>query len=88
VTPFGEVLVGAVRGSADVRVTVTELGTTLLDISDSASGTDFGLEVGGGVDIRVSDRFGIRASADYIRVFAEGEGANMFRLGVGAVFPF
>jgi opacity protein-like surface antigen len=88
ITPFGEVLVGGVRGGVDVSVTVTGPGGTIFDTSESASATDFGLEVGGGVDIRVSDRFGIRASADYIRVFAEGEGANLFRLGVGAVFSF
>ena len=83
VTPFAEVLTGAMVVSLDATVTVD--GATFLDASDS--GTSFALEFGGGADIRVSDRFGIRASADYIRVF-EGEGANVFRLGVGVVFPF
>jgi opacity protein-like surface antigen len=85
VTPFGEVLAGAMVGSVDATVTVTGLGT-LLDVSDS--GTNFALAFGGGADIRVSDRFGIRAKADYIRIFEEGGGANVFRLGVGVVFPF
>jgi opacity protein-like surface antigen len=85
VTPFGEVLAGAMVGSVDATVTVTGLGT-LLDVSDSA--TNFALELGGGVDIHMSDRFGVRVSADYIRIFEEGGGANVFRLGVGAVFPF
>jgi opacity protein-like surface antigen len=84
VTPFGEVLAGAVVGSVDATLTVTGLGT-LFDVSDSA--TDFAMAFGGGVDIRMSERFGVRASADYIRIFGD-EGVNAFRLGVGAVFPF
>jgi hypothetical protein len=88
VTPFGEVLAGAMSASADVSVSVTGPGGTLFETSETVSGTDFALGFGGGVDIRTSDRFGIRASASYIRIFGEDDGVNAFRLGVGVVFPF
>jgi opacity protein-like surface antigen len=84
VTPFGEILAGAMVGSVSASATVG--GVTIFDVSDSA--TNFALEFGGGADIRVSDKLSIRAAADYIRIFEEGGGANVFRLGVGVVFPF
>ena len=88
VTPFGQILVGGVRGSANISGSVTAGGQTLFAASDALSGTDFALQIGGGINLRISDGVGIRAGADYIRIFAEDEGIGGFRFGVGAVFPF
>ncbi|MDH4065772.1 MAG: porin family protein, partial [Acidobacteriota bacterium] len=58
VTPFGQVLVGGVRGS------VSALG-------ESESTTEFGLQFGGGADFWLRPKFGIRVGGDYRRVFVE-----------------
>lgn len=72
VTPFAQLLVGAARLSGDV-----------LGIGDSS--TEFALQPGGGVDIWLSSRAGIRVGADYRRVFVEDDGINEFRFHVGVV---
>jgi hypothetical protein len=56
-----------------------------ITFNEEDSGTDFGLEVGGGVNFGLSDTFGLRAGADYLRVFADDGGANLFRFAVGVV---
>jgi len=88
VTPFVQVLVGGINTSVDVSGEVVVNGTTLLSLDESDSSTNFGLQTGGGVNVNVSDSFGVRFGADYIRVFAEDGGANVVRVAVGAVFPF
>jgi opacity protein-like surface antigen len=88
VTPFGQFLVGGVNGSAKVSGSVTGGGETFFSTSSSDSTTDFGLQAGGGVNIQLSKRFGVRAAADFIRVFGEDDNLNAFRFAVGAVFPF
>ena len=82
-TPFAHVLLGGVRGSA--TVTATGGGQTF---DESESSTDFGLLAGGGVNIRLNDRFGLRVGADFLRIFADDEDANGFRFTAGVVFPF
>jgi hypothetical protein len=37
------------------------------------------------VNFALTDAVGLRAGADYLRVFAEDEGANLFRFHVGVV---
>lgn len=81
--PFAHVLLGGVNGSA--TVTLTGGGESF---DESESSTDFGLLAGGGVNIRLNDRFGLRVGADFLRIFAEDEGANGFRFTAGVVFPF
>jgi len=71
-TPFVHVLDGAARGSASV-------------LGQSESATDFALQPGGGVDFWVRENVGVRAGADYRRVFSEGEGSNEFRFQLGIV---
>ena len=88
VTPFGQILVGGLRGSGSVSGSVTVGGQTIVSASDALSGTDLGLQIGGGINLRISDSVGIRAGADYIRIFAEGESTNWFRFGGGAVISF
>lgn len=72
VVPFGEILGGAIRST-------TEGGG--LDESE----TDGLLQLGGGVNLMASPNVGVRLSADYLRVFEEDEGSNIFRFGAGIV---
>lgn len=88
VTPFGQFLVGGVNASTEVSGAVTGGGQTFFSTSSSDSSTDLGLQAGGGVNFLLTDTFGIRAAADYIRVFGDEDDLNAFRFAVGAVFPF
>ena len=88
VTPFAQFLVGGVNGSASVSGTVTGGGQTFFATSSSDSSTDFGLQAGGGVTFKLSDRVGVRFAADYVRVFGDGDDLNAYRIAIGAVFPF
>jgi opacity protein-like surface antigen len=56
------------------------------DTSDS--GTEVGVQLGGGVNFQVSQAIGIRFAADYIRVSGDGDDLNAYRFAAGAVFPF
>jgi opacity protein-like surface antigen len=61
------------------------VGNTTITINESDSGTDFGLQVGGGVNVMVTAKAGVRVGADYLRVFSEDQGINMFRFTAGIV---
>ena len=76
---FGQVLVGGVRLNAP-------------DFED-ASETDFGIQLGGGVNILGSGGVGLRLGLDYLRVMAKDEGlilggddVNGFRFTAGVTF--
>jgi hypothetical protein len=56
-----------------------------ISFNEEDSGTDFGLEAGGGVNFALSDALGLRVGADYLRVFADDDGANAFRFAIGVV---
>ena len=86
VTPFVQVLGGGLNGSVEVTATTTVPGQPPFSINDSDSGTDFALEIGGGVNFPLSDGVGLRVGADYLRIFEEDAGANLFRFTVGIVF--
>ncbi len=88
VTPFAQVLVGGVNESAKVKGSVSGPGAGVISSSSSESNTDFGMQVGGGVTFHFSDRLGLRAAGDYLRVFADEDDVNVFRFAVGAVFSF
>ena len=85
VVPFGQFLVGAINGSAKVTASGSFPGTPGFSFSDEASGTDIALQAGGGMQLRLADKFGVRVGADYIRIFSV-EGVNAFRFGAGVVF--
>ncbi len=76
VTPFVQVLAGGVRltGSAP-----TILGTI------SLSDTNVAVQPGGGVDVRVSPRVGLRLQGDYRMLFVTGGTSPRVRLLVGLV---
>jgi opacity protein-like surface antigen len=88
VTPFAQVLVGGVRGSASVSASTTNGGHTFFQTTTGASTTDWGVQTGGGVNVFVTEQIGIRAGADYQRIFAESQGINVFRFVLGAVAGF
>jgi hypothetical protein len=41
------------------------------------------MQVGGGVNFGLTEGFGLRVGADYLRVFADEGGANLFRFSAG-----
>jgi opacity protein-like surface antigen len=84
--PFAQVLLGGVRRSADFSGSATVGGMTISE-SDSESSTDFGFDVGGGVDFLLSGGIGVRAKASYLRVTGD-DGGNAFRFQAGVVIPF
>ena len=85
IVPYAQALVGAINGSVDVSATTTIPGRPPISFEEEASGTNFGLEVGGGVNFSLSETFGLRAGADYLHTFADEAGANLFRFHVGVV---
>jgi opacity protein-like surface antigen len=87
VTPFGQLLVGGFNGSAKLSVSSTA-GQIPFAANDEFSGTNFGLQAGGGLNFELTKTFGIRAGADYIRIFESDAGTNIFRFSAGGVFPF
>jgi hypothetical protein len=74
VVPFAQVLAGMARGSVEY-------------LGESENGTDFAIQPGGGVDVRVTDRFGVRVQGDY-RIITGEETVNEFRFAVGGVLGF
>jgi len=81
--PYGQLLVGGITGSVELSTSSTIPG--LPSLSEEESTTNFALEVGGGVNFGVAERVGIRFGVDYIRVFAEDAGSNVFRFHTGIV---
>jgi opacity protein-like surface antigen len=91
VTPFAQVLVGGVHGSAKFTGTVTGNGETFFSTSGSDSSTDLGVAIGGGATFNFTEYFGFRAAIDYLRVFPGEQGVsdlNTYRFSAGVVFPF
>lgn len=74
VRPFGQVLFGVANA---------KFSAEQFNFDDSSS--DPALQLGAGVNV-MSGVIGVRLGGDYIRVFSEDEGTNVFRLGVGIVF--
>jgi opacity protein-like surface antigen len=86
VTPYAHALLGGVHRNVEIDLTSTIPEFPALD--NSFSNTDFGLTVGGGVDLNVTDRFAIRlVQADWVPVF-DGGTANNARISTGVVFRF
>jgi len=81
--PFGQLLVGAINGSVELTATSTIPGIPTFSEEDSS--TNFGLLFGGGTTFGVSESAGIRFGVDYLRIFEEDAGSNVFRFHVGVV---
>ena len=85
VVPFAQVLAGLIHGSASATVTAGTTGSPVFSDSFEDSGSNFGLQIGGGVNMAMTRRLGLRVGVDYLRVFEEGGGGNAFRFGAGVV---
>jgi opacity protein-like surface antigen len=70
-------------GGARSRAGITVVG---VDITESR--TDFAMAFGGGVDVGLSDRWAIRAQADYALIRADGATEKDPRFSAGAVYRF
>jgi opacity protein-like surface antigen len=82
--PYGQLLVGGINGSVELTTTSTIPGIPTFSEEDSS--TNFALVFGGGVNFGVSENTGIRFGVDYLRIFEEDAGSNVFRFQVGVVF--
>jgi opacity protein-like surface antigen len=83
--PFVQVLAGGINGAVEVSASTSIPGQPPIAFNEEDSGTNFGLEIGGGVNFSVTDAFGLRVGADYLRAFEDDAGANAFRFIVGIV---
>ncbi|MBC7931257.1 MAG: porin family protein [Rubrivivax sp.] len=80
VTPFAHVLVGAAHNDARAREEGFDFHFT---------DTSFAVAVGGGLDVRVSERVAVRAfQLDYLRTNFFGGTQNNGRISAGIVFRF
>ena len=90
VTPFVHALAGvsATRFDAETTTRTTTGGTTTTTRNEfDVNSTDFSLMVGGGLDVRVSDRFAVRAiQFDYNPVFFRDRSLASFS-GTGVLSP-
>ena len=77
--PFLQMLAGVTRVSAHAEIVGTEVGS---------SSSEFMLQPGGGVNVKLNERLGLVGQADYRRVFLDdsnGEsGENQLRVFLGA----
>ena len=81
--PFVQVLAGA----ANAGVSGSGSGGGA-NASISNSDTQFALQAGGGVNLKISPRWGVRVGADWRRIFVSDAGENEFRVVAGLVIPF
>jgi opacity protein-like surface antigen len=79
VSPFAQILVGAVRGSTRVEVP---------DVTFSESNTHFGTTLGGGIDYGFGRRWAARAQVELLFLRADGAWDVDPRLALGAVYRF
>lgn len=79
VTPFFQVLLGRARASGSVY-------------GESLSSTQFAVQPGGGIDVAITPRLGVRVEGDYrvisenLKTLAGGERSKEVRLFLGVVF--
>lgn len=83
ITPFVQALVGLAHAAVDAEGSSTFGGTFTFDESTS----DAAIDLGGGVNIGLTDSMRLRLAGSYFRVFEEDAG-NGVRFAVGVVFPF
>lgn len=87
IEPFIHALAGGAHTRYDVESSRDITGGTTRT-SFEASSTDFAAAIGGGLDVRLNDRFSIRAiQVDYAPVFLRDRSINVLG-GAGAIQPF
>jgi len=84
--PFVHALFGLAHGSASAKGSTTVAGRTFT-VDDSETTSDGAFELGGGVNIGMTDTIGLRLSAGYFRVIQE-DASSAFRFAAGVVIPF
>jgi opacity protein-like surface antigen len=86
IVPFGQFLLGLVHASLSIEGSATVGGRTIT-VDESDSDSEFGMQLGGGVNIGVTDSLGLRAGASWGRVFEE-DASNVLFVGAGVVLGF
>jgi opacity protein-like surface antigen len=86
IVPFGQALFGLVHGSAKVEGSTTVAGRTVT-VDESESDSEPAFELGGGVNVGLTNTLGLQFAASYFRVIEE-DASNSVRFSVGVVFPF
>lgn len=87
IEPFAHVLAGGAHTRYDVKSNFTINNTTFTN-SYNVNGTDFSMAVGGGVDVRLGDKFSLRAiQVDYNPIFYRDRTFNALSQA-GAIQPF
>jgi opacity protein-like surface antigen len=77
--PFVHALAGLLREKAGIRI---------LDVTIGEEENRFGMLLGGGVDVKVGERFAVRLLGDYEHSSKHGDVQSGFRVSVGAAFRF
>jgi opacity protein-like surface antigen len=86
VEPFIHALAGGAHTRFDVEMVRTVADGTLRSSFDTSS-TDFAAGIGGGLDIRLGERFSLRAiQVDYMPVFLRDRSVDVLG-GAGAIVP-
>jgi opacity protein-like surface antigen len=86
IVPFGQVLGGAVNGAIELSASASSGGIPIFSLDEEESSTNFGLQLGGGANIRLTDTIGARVGLDYMRIFEEDSAGNVFRFTAGIAF--
>ena len=98
--PFGQALIGFSNASTKFDQTTTISGQTISTREETESNTDLAVELGGGLNIRLTEAVGVRLGAGYFRVRKEtpesiGPASHLegvrnwgIRLAAGVVLPF
>ena len=77
------------RFSARSRSRITPFGQVLAGGFHGLGTNGFALSAGGGLDVKVSDRFAIRAfQVEYVLLRSQGDSLNSPRVSAGVVFRF
>lgn len=83
VKPFGHALAGV----AHTRTKFETSGSVIGSFDDTFSDTGFAAALGGGIDVRVNERFDIRAiQVDYNPIRIGEQWSQNIRFGIGIVF--
>jgi opacity protein-like surface antigen len=94
VTPYAHALFGVAHTNGDADITFFDAGDQIGSVfSQHFSETGFGMALGGGVDLKVTDHVSVRlVQADYLRTQLDQDrasgGQNNARISTGIVFTF
>lgn len=84
--PFAHALVGAGHARIKIDNLVCPTGVSCVGFQDDFTRTGFAGAFGGGIDVRLNDKFDIRAiQVDYNPMRFDGQTQHNIRLGVGLV---